>query len=322
METREKALSSYFEGIDSHSGTGGPLPEAHRTGVAVSMAIHAIFLFFFMMIPVADRTAVKTFHIAFTEGNVFSPQQNSDAGQGKTLKKATAGNRRLAPAEPGKATPQKRQMVAPAPLPEPEARPPLEPAKTPIAEKPVLPPTVQATKKDDFIASAAPPALNDGWIATDGHLSRNRHPSVDTGTSTAGHGQTERGGKGNSGIASTSAPGTGFGTGTSSGAVTGAGGPPPIETRFGETNAPRFIHRAMPVYPPLARRRGKEGRVVLTLLIDQTGKVQKIDVTEGAGFGLTEAAIEAVNRSTFAPAHVNGQKVASRAVLPIRFRLE
>ncbi len=87
-------------------------------------------------------------------------------------------------------------------------------------------------------------------------------------------------------------------------------------------NAPSFIHRAMPVYPPPARRRGKEGRVVLTLLIDQTGKVQKIDVTESAGYGLTEAAVAAVKKSTFAPARVNGRNVVSRAVLPIRFKLE
>jgi protein TonB len=60
----------------------------------------------------------------------------------------------------------------------------------------------------------------------------------------------------------------------------------------------------------------------LTLLIDQNGMLQKIDITEPAGYGLTEAAIEAVKNSTFAPARVNGQKAASRAILPIRFKLE
>jgi protein TonB len=116
--------------------------------------------------------------------------------------------------------------------------------------------------------------------------------------------------------------GDGSGNGSRNGASSGAESGAPLETRFGEMNAPGFIHQAMPVYPPLARRHGKEGRVVLTILIDQAGKVQKIDVTEPAGYGLTEAAIEAVKRSTFAPAYVNGKKVSSRAVLPIRFKLE
>ena len=158
----------------------------------------------------------------------------------------------------------------------------------------------------------------DTFIAAVGNVSPTS-PSQ-TGAALSGTGRTGSGsGAGNpSGIASKGGSESNFGNGTSA----GGGSDAPIETRFGQTNAPSFIHREIPIYPPLARRRGKEGRVVLTLLIDQTGKVQKIDVTEPAGFGLTEAAIDAVKKSTFAPAHVGGKKVPSRAVLPIRFKLE
>lgn len=95
-----------------------------------------------------------------------------------------------------------------------------------------------------------------------------------------------------------------------------------VETSFGATGAPAFINRVMPVYPPAARRLGREGRVVLKLLIDRHGKLRSIEVLEGAGYGFLEAAIAAAKQSTYAPAIINGEAVASVAILPVRFCLD
>lgn len=95
-----------------------------------------------------------------------------------------------------------------------------------------------------------------------------------------------------------------------------------IESKFGDTGSPAFIHQEIPVYPLLARRLGKEGKVLLKLLIDTTGKLQNIEVVEYAGFGFTEAAIEAVKKSTYAPGYRNGERVAMKALLPVRFQLQ
>lgn len=95
-----------------------------------------------------------------------------------------------------------------------------------------------------------------------------------------------------------------------------------VETQFGTSGAPSFIHREMPIYPLMARRLGKEGRVILKLLIDVRGTVQAIEIVESAGYGFTEAAMEAVRKSTFAPACRNGEKITARAILPIRFHLK
>jgi periplasmic protein TonB len=94
------------------------------------------------------------------------------------------------------------------------------------------------------------------------------------------------------------------------------------ETQFGETGAPAFIHREMPVYPILARILGKEGKIVLKLLIDKNGRLLEVEVVEAAGFGFTEAAVAAVKNSTYAPASHNGEKVTARALIPVRFRLQ
>jgi len=95
-----------------------------------------------------------------------------------------------------------------------------------------------------------------------------------------------------------------------------------IETRFGASVAPAFLHREMPVYPMMARKLGREGKVVLKLTIDENGNLSDVEVIDKAGYGFTEAAVEAVKKSTFLPAKKDGKPIASRALLPIRFRLE
>lgn len=91
---------------------------------------------------------------------------------------------------------------------------------------------------------------------------------------------------------------------------------------FGSATGPNFLHRAMPVYPFAARRLNKEGKVVLRLTIDEHGRLLHTEVVEGAGYGFTEAAVEAVKKSTYRPARRDGVAVLSRALLPVRFELK
>ncbi|MCC7201997.1 MAG: energy transducer TonB [Nitrospirae bacterium] len=96
----------------------------------------------------------------------------------------------------------------------------------------------------------------------------------------------------------------------------------PIDTEFGLTEAPKFLRREIPRYPMMARRLGKEANVVLRLTIDENGKLLNVEVLKGADYGFTESAVEAVKRSRFLPATRDGQKMASRAILPIGFILK
>lgn len=89
----------------------------------------------------------------------------------------------------------------------------------------------------------------------------------------------------------------------------------------GSVFGPSFAHREIPIYPFVARRMNKEGKVLLRLTIDELGKLLKVEVIEGADFGFTEAAIEAVKQSTYRPAKKNGRAVISRAILPVSFEL-
>ncbi|MDK9718344.1 MAG: TonB family protein [Trichlorobacter sp.] len=100
-----------------------------------------------------------------------------------------------------------------------------------------------------------------------------------------------------------------------------AGKAVPREMTFGSAGGPAFRKQTQPVYPSLARRRGKEGVVVLKLSISETGHLTHVELIEDPGYGFAEAAIEAVRSSSFSPAHYNGKPVAIQAILPIRFTL-
>jgi len=91
---------------------------------------------------------------------------------------------------------------------------------------------------------------------------------------------------------------------------------------FGSASGPHFLNRAMPVYPFAAKRMNREGKVVLRLTIDEHGRLLNTEIVEGAGYGFTEAAVEAVKKSTYRPARRDGIPVLSRALLPVRFELK
>ncbi len=74
-------------------------------------------------------------------------------------------------------------------------------------------------------------------------------------------------------------------------------------------------------YPPEAREKKIEGKVVMELLIDAEGKVRSATVLSGPGFGLNEAALEAIYRFKFKPAEVDGKPVAVKIPYTYNFVL-
>jgi protein TonB len=80
----------------------------------------------------------------------------------------------------------------------------------------------------------------------------------------------------------------------------------------------------LPPYPLLARRLGKEGVVVLEVLVAIDGHAAEVRVVRSSGFApLDDAALTTVrDRWRFVPARRGGEPVESRVTVPIRFRLE
>lgn len=81
--------------------------------------------------------------------------------------------------------------------------------------------------------------------------------------------------------------------------------------------------RTPPRYPPLARRMGEEGTVVLRVELDELGKVYAVRVKDSSGFArLDDAALEAVRTWRCHPAQRDGQPVRAVALQPFKFILQ
>jgi protein TonB len=74
----------------------------------------------------------------------------------------------------------------------------------------------------------------------------------------------------------------------------------------------------------VARRLGKEGVVLLEVLVAADGSAADVRVVESSGFApLDESAVATVrSRWRFVPARRGGEPIASRVTVPIRFRLD
>jgi protein TonB len=68
--------------------------------------------------------------------------------------------------------------------------------------------------------------------------------------------------------------------------------------------------RVNPQYPKSAKEARKGGTVILKLTIDENGIPKDIVAVTDLGFGLEEAAIEALKKSTFQPATKEGKPIS------------
>lgn len=89
----------------------------------------------------------------------------------------------------------------------------------------------------------------------------------------------------------------------------------------GQDKMMEFIGKKLK-YPKKARKKGIQGRVVISFVIDEQGKVTDTKVVKGIGHGCDEEALRVVKKMPrWKPGSQSGQNVKVRYVLPIRFVL-
>jgi protein TonB len=78
-----------------------------------------------------------------------------------------------------------------------------------------------------------------------------------------------------------------------------------------DVQEPKVLKSHNPRYPIWARRRGIKGEVALRVLISETGQVLNAEVMKCTqpGYGLEDAALDAIKKWEFAPAIKNGKRV-------------
>ncbi|HEX2227027.1 MAG TPA: energy transducer TonB [Candidatus Binatia bacterium] len=142
---------------------------------------------------------------------------------------------------------------------------------------------------------------------------------------------------GNGGVASAGGEGE-VGTGATREAAAAAwgaaGGSEPFSTGAGAESGQgssgngvvvtqaRYRDTPKPKYPESARREGREGRVLLRVLVDDQGRSKQVEINSSSGSDvLDRAAAETIVRWRFHPARYGDQPVESWLRIPIEFRL-
>ena len=89
----------------------------------------------------------------------------------------------------------------------------------------------------------------------------------------------------------------------------------------GDVTRPLPIYEPGPEYTELARTDKVQGAVTISLVVDEHGQPQHVQVVRGLGDGLDEKAVDAVKRYQFRPAKENDKPVAVFVYLPVDFKL-
>lgn len=83
-----------------------------------------------------------------------------------------------------------------------------------------------------------------------------------------------------------------------------------------------YLNNPPPPYPEIARKRGWEGLVLLTVSVSADGHAEEVQIKASSGYGiLDERALETVKKWRFSPAQRGGRAVAATVDVPLRFRL-
>ena len=89
-------------------------------------------------------------------------------------------------------------------------------------------------------------------------------------------------------------------------------------------NKPSFISKPVqPIYPRLARKRGLTGVVTYEVWLDEDGQQVSQQLISSSGQTiLDKSALKAIKKWKFSPHSINGQKIAHRVRIPVRFNMD
>ncbi len=84
-----------------------------------------------------------------------------------------------------------------------------------------------------------------------------------------------------------------------------------------------YLNNPAPAYPPLSRKQGEQGLVILRVLVSPQGQAENLEIKTSSGSTrLDEAALRTVRNWKFVPAKRGESPVQSWVLVPINFKLE
>jgi TonB family protein len=86
-------------------------------------------------------------------------------------------------------------------------------------------------------------------------------------------------------------------------------------------SAPRAIYTRDPEYTNEAREKRIEGTVIVSVVVDEKGRVSQAKIKQSLGYGLDQKAIEAAKSWRFEPAKADGKPVSAQINIQMNFKL-
>ena len=94
---------------------------------------------------------------------------------------------------------------------------------------------------------------------------------------------------------------------------------PVVQARFDAD----YLKNPAPPYPPLSRRMGEEGKVILRVSVNPQGGADQVEIRSSSGSQrLDESAVNTVKHWKFIPAKRGDSAIQSWVLVPIVFKLE
>ena len=116
------------------------------------------------------------------------------------------------------------------------------------------------------------------------------------------------------------APGIGPWSPGNPGKPIGLGRPPVNPDMLDHT--PEAVRQSQPIYPSNAKNTGENGEVVVTFVVDESGRVLNPHVVSSTDPIFEEPTVRAIGQWRFAPGTVHGIPVRFRMSVPVAFHLE
>lgn len=97
-----------------------------------------------------------------------------------------------------------------------------------------------------------------------------------------------------------------------------------VETTTSEASfSADYLHNPKPAYPPLSKRLGEQGRVLLEVRVSAAGAALEVNVKQSSGYErLDQAAVDVVKQWEFVPAKRGNDALNSTVEVPVQFILE
>jgi TonB family protein len=89
----------------------------------------------------------------------------------------------------------------------------------------------------------------------------------------------------------------------------------------GDVSAPKLIFAPDPEYTEKARQAKYQGICVISVIVDEQGNPQRVQVVRHLGMGLDKKAVEAVRQYRFKPAMLHGKPVQVEVNIEVNFRI-